>query len=147
MAIENNKIENLNIDNDEISLKELINKIKGWFNFFKSKWKLIFLASFIGSLIGLTISLFEKPIYKAVLTFAMEEDKGSGGGGLSGALGLASSFGIDLGGAGGGGGGRGHSTSVRRRAPRDRLLAGTCRGPASRTPPPVGSRKFRPPAA
>jgi len=103
MAIENNKIENLNIDNDEISLKELINKIKGWFNFFKSKWKLIFLASFIGSLIGLTISLFEKPIYKAVLTFAMEEDKGSGGGGLSGALGLASSFGIDLGGAGGGG--------------------------------------------
>ena len=32
----------------------------------------------------------------------MEEDKGSGGGGLSGALGLASSFGIDLGGAGGG---------------------------------------------
>jgi hypothetical protein len=32
----------------------------------------------------------------------MEEDKGGGGGGLSGALGLASSFGIDLGNAGGG---------------------------------------------
>jgi hypothetical protein len=104
MALENNQIENSNIDNDEISLKELIIKIKEWGAFLKSKWKAIFIAGFIGALIGLTIALFEKPIYKAVLTFAMEEDKGSGGGGLSGALGLASSFGIDLGGAGGGGG-------------------------------------------
>lgn len=103
MAIENNKVENLNIDNDEISLKELFFKIKGWFIFLKSKWKTIFLAGIIGGLIGLTIALFEKPTYKAVLTFAMEEDKASGGGGLSGALGLASSIGIDLGSAGGGG--------------------------------------------
>lgn len=90
-------------DNDEISLKELILKIKEWFTFLKSKWKTIFLAGVVGGLIGLTIAWFEKPTYKATLTFAMEEDKGSGGGGLSGALGLASSFGIDLGGAGGGG--------------------------------------------
>jgi hypothetical protein len=91
-----------NFDNDEISLKELILKIKEWFAFLKSKWKTIFLAGIIGGFIGLTIAWFEKPTYKATLTFAMEEDKG-GGGGLSGALGLASSFGIDLGGAGGGG--------------------------------------------
>ena len=102
MALENNKIENSNIDNDEISLKELLFKIKEWIAFLKSKWKIIFLAGFIGGLIGLTIVFFEKPTYKAVLTFAMEEDKGGGGGGLSGALGLASSFGIDLGGGGGG---------------------------------------------
>jgi hypothetical protein len=104
MALENNQIENSNIDNDEISLKELIIKIKEWVTFLKSKWKSIFIFGAIGALIGLTITLFEKPTYKAVLTFAMEEDKGGGGGGLSGALGLASSFGIDLGGAGGGGG-------------------------------------------
>ena len=103
MALENNQIINSNIDNDEISLKELVIKIKEWVAFLKSKWKLIFIAGIIGASIGLTIALFEKPTYKAVLTFAMEEDKGSGGGGLSGALGLASSFGIDLGGAGGGG--------------------------------------------
>jgi hypothetical protein len=103
MALENNQIENSNIDNDEISLKELIIKINEWGAFLKSKWKAILIAGFIGALIGLTIAVFEKPTYKAVLTFAMEEDKGSGGGGLSGALGLASSFGIDLGGAGGGG--------------------------------------------
>ena len=102
MAMENNQIENSNIDNDEISLKELIIKIKEWGTFLKSKWKAIFIVGFIGALIGLTIALFEKPTYKAILTFAMEEDKGGGGGGLSGALGLASSFGIDLGGGGGG---------------------------------------------
>ena len=104
MALENNQIENSIIDNDEISLKELIVKIKEWFSFLKSKWKTIFFIGIIGGLIGLTIALFEKPIYKASLTFAMEEDKGGGvGGGLTGALGLASNLGFDLGGSGGGG--------------------------------------------
>jgi len=103
MAIETNQIENLNINNDELSLKELILKINDWISFLKTKWLIIFIAGFIGGLIGLTIALCDKPSYKAVLTFAMEEDKGGGGGGLSGALGLASSFGIDLGGGGGGG--------------------------------------------
>lgn len=103
MNLENNKIVSSNIDNDEISLKELINNIKDWLFFLKSKWKIIFLVSLIGAIIGLSISFNEKPTFKAVLTFAMEEDKGTGaGGGLSGALGLASSFGIDLGSAGGG---------------------------------------------
>jgi hypothetical protein len=104
MAKENNQIQNMNTDNDEISLKEVINKIKDWFIFVKTNQRSILITGFIGALIGLTIAIFEKPTYRAVLTFAMEEDKGSGGGGLSGALGLASSFGIDLGGAGGGGG-------------------------------------------
>ena len=103
MALENKQIGNLNTDNDEISLKELIVKIKEWVSFLKTKQKTIFIAGIIGAIIGLTFSLFERPTYKAILTFAMEEDKGSGGGGLSGALGLASSFGIDLGGGGGGG--------------------------------------------
>jgi len=103
MALDNNQMENSNIDNDEISLKELIIKIKEWGAFLKSKWKAIFIVGFIGALIGLTIALFEKPTYKAVLTFAMEEDKG-GNSGLNSALGLASSFGVDLGGTGGGGG-------------------------------------------
>ena len=103
MALENNQIVNSNIDNDEISLKELIIKIKEWGTYLKLKWKIIFFVGIIGALIGLTFAIFEKTTYKAVLSFAMEEDKGSSGGGLTSALGLASSFGIDLGGAGGGG--------------------------------------------
>jgi hypothetical protein len=54
----------------------------------------------IGGIIGFTYAYFQKPTYKAVLTFALEEDKG--GGGMSGALGLASQFGFDIGGNGGG---------------------------------------------
>ncbi len=84
------------IDNDEISLKELVLKIKEWYQFLLTQWKLIILAGMIGGLIGFTYAFFQKPTYKAVLTFALEEEK-SGGGGLSGALGLASSLGIDLG--------------------------------------------------
>lgn len=92
-----------NNNSDEISLKEFIIKIKDWVAFLKSKWITILLFSLISASIGFVYSFFEKPNYKGVLTFAMEEDKGGASGGLSGALGLASSFGIDLGGAGGGG--------------------------------------------
>jgi uncharacterized protein involved in exopolysaccharide biosynthesis len=88
-------------DNDEISLKELILKIKEWYQFLLTKCKLIVLAGIIGGLIGFTYAYFQKPTYKAVLTFAMEDEKNIGSG-LTGALGLASTLGIDLGGSAGG---------------------------------------------
>lgn len=99
MALENNQIEN-----NEISLKEIIIKCKWLVLFIKSKWRTILLISVIGAIIGLLIATNRKPTYTAVLTFAMDEDKGGGGGGLSGALGLASSLGLDLGGGGASGG-------------------------------------------
>lgn len=102
MTIDQNNIELVNFENDDISLNDLIIKINKWFIYLKSKWKIIFTAGILGALLGLTIGWLEKPIYKATLTFAMEEDKG-GASGLSGALGLASSFGIDLGGGSSGG--------------------------------------------
>jgi uncharacterized protein involved in exopolysaccharide biosynthesis len=99
---ENQNINNIMTpDNDEISLKELIQKISEWYRFLLTKWKLILFVGIIGGLIGFTYAYFQKPTYKAVLTFALEEEK-SGGGGLGGALGLASSLGIDLGASGGG---------------------------------------------
>ncbi|MGI9138621.1 MAG: Wzz/FepE/Etk N-terminal domain-containing protein [Sediminibacterium sp.] len=97
--VDQNNIQQM--DNDEISLKELIQKIREWYLFLLTKWKLIVLAGIIGGLIGFTYAYFQKPTYKAVLTFALEEEK-SGGGGLSSALGLASSLGIDLGSSAGG---------------------------------------------
>ncbi len=85
---------------EEISLSKLIEKGKEWYAFVLSKWRTILLAVLIGSLIGLTYSFIKKPIYTASLSFALESSSTSGG--LSGALGLASSFGFDLGGSGGG---------------------------------------------
>ena len=87
-------------DNDEISLKELILKIKEWYQFLLTQWKLIILMGVIGGVIGFTYAYRQPITYKATLTFALEEDKG--GGGMSGALGLASQFGFDIGGSGGG---------------------------------------------
>jgi uncharacterized protein involved in exopolysaccharide biosynthesis len=89
------------IDNDEISLKELIQKIQEWIAYLKTQWKLIIGIAALGGIIGFVYASFQKPSYLATTTFVLEEDKG-GGGGLGGALGLASSFGLDLGGGGGG---------------------------------------------
>jgi uncharacterized protein involved in exopolysaccharide biosynthesis len=89
------------IDNDEISLKELIQKIQEWIAYLKTQWKLIIGIAALGGIIGFVYASFQKPSYLATTTFVLEEDKG-GGGGLGGAMGLASSFGFDLGGGGGG---------------------------------------------
>jgi LPS O-antigen subunit length determinant protein (WzzB/FepE family) len=82
--------------NDEISLKELIKKVKEWFDYLLSQWKTIVLAGVVGATLGLTYSFIKKPVYTASLSFVVEDEKSSGG--LSGALGLASSLGFDLGG-------------------------------------------------
>jgi uncharacterized protein involved in exopolysaccharide biosynthesis len=87
--------------NDEISLKELIEKGKEWYSYLLAQSKTILLAGIIGAALGLTYSFIKKPVYTATLTFALEDDSAAGGG-LGGALGLASSLGFDLGGSGGG---------------------------------------------
>ncbi|MCF8340685.1 MAG: lipopolysaccharide biosynthesis protein [Chitinophagaceae bacterium] len=92
--------EQQHIDNDEISLKELIQKIQEWIAYLKTQWKLIIGIAALGGIIGFVYASFQKPSYLATTTFVLEEDKG--GGGLGGAMGLASSFGFDLGGGGGG---------------------------------------------
>jgi uncharacterized protein involved in exopolysaccharide biosynthesis len=88
------------IENDEISLKELIQKIQEWIAYLKTQWKLIIGIAALGGIIGFVYASFQKPSYLATTTFVLEEDKG--GGGLGGAMGLASSFGFDLGGGSGG---------------------------------------------
>ncbi|WP_163407813.1 Wzz/FepE/Etk N-terminal domain-containing protein [Flavobacterium ajazii] len=84
--------------NNEISLKELLEKGKEWYFYLVLKWKVILLAGILGGILGLGYSFTKKPVYTATLTFAVEDEKGGGGGGLGS---LASSFGFDLGGGGG----------------------------------------------
>jgi uncharacterized protein involved in exopolysaccharide biosynthesis len=99
MQQNNNEINT--IAEDEISLKELVLKIKEWCRFLLTKWVVIVAAGIIGGAIGVGYALFTKPEYTANLSFALEDEK-QGTGGLSGALGLASSLGIDLGTSAGG---------------------------------------------
>jgi len=97
----NNDQEQTLNDSDEISLKELILKIQSWWRYLLSKWKIILAAGIIGGVIGYTYAYFKKTIYKAELSFALQDEKSVDG--LSSATGLASQFGIDVGGAGAGG--------------------------------------------
>ncbi|MDB5115733.1 MAG: lipopolysaccharide biosynthesis protein [Mucilaginibacter sp.] len=94
--------EKIDDSSDEISLKELILKMKVWWRYLLSKWLFILIVGLFGSILGLIYSYFQKPTYKAELSFALEDEK-SGGGGLGAAMGLASQFGFDLGGGSGGG--------------------------------------------
>jgi hypothetical protein len=91
---------NEQIPNDEISLKELLEKGREWYSYLLSQWKIIVLAGIIGAGLGLAYSFIKKPVYTASLSFALEDEKG-GSGSLGSALGLASSLGLDLGGGGG----------------------------------------------
>jgi uncharacterized protein involved in exopolysaccharide biosynthesis len=95
----NYEIKHMETQNDEITLKELLEKAKEWYTYLISQWKIIVLAGVIGAAVGLAYSISKKPIYTATLSFALEDEKG---GGMSGALGLASSLGLDLGGSAGG---------------------------------------------
>lgn len=83
---------------DDISPRELVIKVVGWIKYLKSNWLLIILASLIGGGIGFVYAYSEKTLYTATLTFALEEDKSSGGG----FSGLASQFGFDIGSGAGG---------------------------------------------
>lgn len=91
---------NENQSKKELSISELFQIVKEWYAFLLLQWKTIVLAGVLGALLGLTYSFIKKPIYTASLSFALESS--NQGGGLSGAMGLASSLGFDFGGSGGG---------------------------------------------
>lgn len=86
-------------NNDEISLKELILKIREWWRYLLTKWKTIVFFGLLGGALGFTYAYFKKPVYTATTTFVLEDEKGGGMGNLAG---LASMAGIDLGTGGGG---------------------------------------------
>jgi len=84
---------------EEISLKELIEKGQELFNYLLSKWLLIVLVGILGGVLGF-IYAWSKPMkYTAKISFVAEEGKSSVGGLAS----LAGQFGLDLGGSSGGG--------------------------------------------
>lgn len=87
---------------DEISLKELIMKAQEWWLYLMSKWILILGFGLLGAIFGYFYAKSMKFIYLADTLFVLEEG-GSGGGGIGQYAGIASSFGIDIGGATGGG--------------------------------------------
>lgn len=81
---------------DEISLKELILKIRELIRYLVTKWKIIILAGIVGGALGFLYAWSKKPVYAASCTFVLDE--GKSGGGLSQYAGLAAMAGINIGG-------------------------------------------------
>lgn len=88
-------------DSAEITLKEFIFKVQELGIYLASKWRIILTFGIIGATAGFVYTLLEKPIYKAELSFAVQDEKTAGG--LSNVLGVASQLGIDIGGTSAGG--------------------------------------------
>lgn len=84
---------------DEISLKELILKLAGWCKFLLSKWVFIIIAMTLGAIGGFIYASMTKPRYIAELTFVLEDGKQEGT--LGSYAGIASQFGLNIGGEGG----------------------------------------------
>ena len=91
-----------NTGTETIKYSELKAVVQRFLNYFISQYKLILYITLITSALGLLYGKIQPSTYKATSTFIVEDKSGKGGGGLSG---LASQFGIDVGGLTGGGAG------------------------------------------
>lgn len=81
------------------SINNIIYLTRSFLSFVFTKWWYLLIAIILGISIGFGINAIQKPKYEAVSTFVLEE-KSSGAGGLAG---LASQFGLDIGGMSSGG--------------------------------------------
>jgi hypothetical protein len=89
-----------NQEKEYYSLGELTRNVRLFTRFVLRKWYLLLLALMVGAVIGFWLFSIQKPKYEAECTFILEEKQGGMGGSLSG---IASQFGVDLGGMSGGG--------------------------------------------
>jgi hypothetical protein len=94
--IENETHQKTQTNDDEISLKDLILKIKEIWSYLLKKWVIITVVGVLGASLGLLYALLETPEYRATLSFSVIE-KSSQGGGLSA---LAGQFGFNIGSSG-----------------------------------------------
>lgn len=85
---------------NEISLKDLLLKSQDWTRKLLGKWYIIVICGLFGAGAGLGYSIWKKQLYVAQLSFVLEDSKSGSLGSYSG---IASQFGIDLGGGGSGG--------------------------------------------
>jgi len=84
---------------DEISLRELIVKLREIWNYLIKRWVIIVIAGILGGGIGFTYAWLQPVKYMSRVSFAVEESK-SGVGGLAA---IAGQFGFDIGGSSSGG--------------------------------------------
>ncbi len=65
-------------ESDEVSFAEVLQNLHDWKIFLLNRWKKILLLVISGVIIGVMLSFFLKPKYRAVTTFVLENTKKSG---------------------------------------------------------------------
>jgi hypothetical protein len=76
----------------EITLKDLLLKLKEWKRYLQTKWILLLVVAILGCITGYMYANNSKPVYKADMTFVLSNSNQSGK-----LAGLAGQFGLDLG--------------------------------------------------
>lgn len=79
---------------EEMLLIDLVGNIALFIKYLKTKWLVLFAGSFMLAVVAGGYAFMQKNQYVAALSFVLEEEKASNGGGLSS---IASQFGIDMG--------------------------------------------------
>ena len=74
----------------------VVYNIKNLFTYLHKKWLIFIIVGLLGGLAGYFYAAMQKPMYKSKLTFALDE--GGSGGSVGGLAGLASQFGLNIGG-------------------------------------------------
>lgn len=87
---------------NEITVSEVLAEVKILIRFLLRKWILLVSLGLIGGVYGYYTAMKVKPTYTADLSFFVEDAK-SGGSSIGSYAGIASEFGVDLGGGGSGG--------------------------------------------
>ncbi|TAN20695.1 MAG: lipopolysaccharide biosynthesis protein [Chitinophagaceae bacterium] len=80
---------------EEISLREILLKIREWTKYLIGKWKWITLFALIGVILGLAHAFLKVPVYTAKITFVTENKEQSSA--IGAYAGLAAQFGINMG--------------------------------------------------
>jgi hypothetical protein len=81
-------------ENGPISFRDIILKVRDWYNYILSKWKILIVISALGGILGYLYAKTQNPVYSATTTFVLEESN-SGLGALGNLGGLASIAGLD----------------------------------------------------
>jgi len=89
------------LTDDEVSVKDMLIKIRAYKSYFYTKWLTILIYIVLGGLFGAFYSIYKKPVYTATTTFVLD-DGGKSGGSLGQYSDLASMAGINIGGGQGG---------------------------------------------
>jgi len=84
----------------DMTIKDAMHRISKIFKYLTSRWPVILVTMIIFGLLGIGYSIFNKPVYIASLSFALEDTKG--GNSLGAYSGIASQIGLDVGSSSGG---------------------------------------------